>query len=66
MGRDMGDAFQGVIGVEDSVVIGGRASGTVREIELECYLEMSGDEMIFSRRVRPSTSFIILAGRWKT
>ena len=46
-GRDMGDAFQGVIRVEYSAVIRSRVSGTFSEIELECYLEMSGDERIF-------------------
>jgi hypothetical protein len=46
-GRDMGDAFQGVIRMEYSAVICSRASGTVSEIELECDLEMSGNERIF-------------------
>ena len=43
----MGDAFQGVIRVEDSGVISSR-SGTVSEIELECYFEASGNERIFA------------------
>jgi hypothetical protein len=43
----MGDTFQRVVGMEDSRVIGSRASSTVGEIELVSYFEVLAYEMVF-------------------
>jgi hypothetical protein len=45
--RDMGYTFQRVVGMEDSRVIGSRASSTVGEIELVSHFEMLAYETVF-------------------